>query len=200
MSLKILKFLAPLLPFAFAASISQTSVTLFYQNNLNATDDVNHAGFLLLDEYDQRDAYVACEAFNESLISNAMIKAHSSDILKSLSYNAYAGRAAPLQLYYIQNEVLAVAEGASELSFQEFPFGGLKLPVLCTQSSNQDQPGNAVAKPANEISVPAGENTYVGFRNQKSFRFLGIPYANPPKRFVYSTPYSLTGQTISASA
>lgn len=200
MSLKILHFLSLLVPLALAASCSQTSVTLFYQNNLNASDDVNHVGFLLLDEFDQKDASVACEAFNETLISSATIKAHYSDFLESLSYNAYAGRAAPLQLYYIQNGVVAVAEGAGDLSFQGFPFGGQKLPVLCTQSSNQDQPGNAVATPANEVSVPAGGNTYVGFRNQKSFRFLGIPYANPPERFVYSTPYSPTGQTIQATA
>ncbi|KAG0652705.1 Acetylcholinesterase [Hyphodiscus hymeniophilus] len=200
MFLKSLNFLGLLVPLSFAASNSQTSVTLFYQNNLNATDDKNHVGFLLLDDYNQKDASVACEAFNETLLSSAAIKAHSSDFLQSLSYNAYAGRAAPIQLYYIQNGVVAVAEGAGDLSFQGFPFGGLKLPVLCTQSSNQDQPGNAVATPSNEISVPAGGNTYVGFRNQKSFRFLGIPYADPPKRFTYSTPYSPTGQTIQATA
>jgi hypothetical protein len=200
MAFKILHFLALLVPFVCAASNLQTSLTLYYQNNLNATDDVNHVGFLLLDEFDQKDASVACEAFNETLLSSSTIKAHYSDFLQSLSYNAYAGRAAPFQLYYISNGVVAVAEGAGELSFQSFPFGDLKLPVLCTQSSNEDQPGNAVATPGNEISIPAGGNTYIGFRNQKSFRFLGIPYANPPQRFVYSTPYSPTEQTISATA
>jgi carboxylesterase type B len=200
MSLKILQLLALLVPSALAATNAQTSLTLLYQNNLNASDDVNHVGFILLDAFDQKDAAVACEAFNETLLSGATIKAHYSDFLQSLYYNAYAGRAAPLQLYYIKNGVMAVAEGAGELGFQPFPFGGLKLPVLCTQSSNQDQPGNAVATPGNEISVMAGGNTYIGFRNQKSFRFLGIPYANPPQRFVYSTPYSPTGKTISATA
>ena len=200
MSFKIFRFLALLVPLALAASNSQTSLTLFYQNNLNASDDVNHVGFLLLDEFAQKDASVACEAFNETLLSGATIKAHYSDFLQSLSYNAYAGRASPSQLYYISNGVVVVAEGAGELSFQGVPFGNVRLPVLCTQSSNQDQPGNAVATPANEISIPAGGNTYVGFRNQKSFRFLGVPYANPPQRFVYSTPYSPTGQTIQATA
>ena len=200
MSLKVLWSLVLVVPLALAASFSQTSVTLFYQNNLNATDDVNHVGFLLLDDVDQKDASVACETFNETCISSATIKAHYSDFLHSLSYNAYAGRVAPLQLYYIQNGVVVVAADAGEMSFQGFPFGGQKLPVLCTQSSNQNQPGNAVATSANGINVLAGGNTYVGFRNQKSFRFLGIPYANPPKRFVYSTPFSPTGQTIQATA
>jgi hypothetical protein len=84
------------------------------------------------------------------------------------------------------------------MSFQGFLFGNQRLPILYTQFSNQDQPGNAVATSANEIRVAVGGNTYVGFRNQKSFRFLGIPYVNPPKRFVDSTPYpySPMGQTI----
>ena len=183
-----------------ALSNAGTSLTLLYQNNLNASDDVNHVGFILLDEFDQQDASVACEALNETLISSSTIQAHKTDFLESLSYVAYARRAAPLQLYYINNGVVAVAEGAGELSFQPFPFGGLKLPVLCTQSSNQDQPGNAVATSGNEIRISAGGNTYIGYRNQKSFRFLGIPYANPPERFVYSTPYSPKGQTINATA
>ena len=200
MSFKIFQLLAILVPLVLATTNAQTSLTLFYQNNLNASDDANHVSFLLLDAFDQKDASVACEAFNETLISSTTIKAHYSDFLQSLSYNAYAGRASPLQLYYISDGVVAVAESKGELSFQSFPFGDLKLPVFCTQSSNQNQPGNAVATTANGISVYSGGNTYVGFRNQKSFRFLGIPYANPPQRFTYSTPYSPTGKTISATA
>jgi hypothetical protein len=197
---KFFCLLAFLVPLAFAASTAQTSLTLFYQNNLNATDDVNHVGFILLDPVAQKNAATTCEAFNETLLTSTTIEAHHSDFLQSLSYNAYAGRTTPLQLYYINNGVVAVAEGEGELSFQPFPFGGLKLPVLCTQSSNQDQPGTVVATSRNEINVSAGGNTYTGFRNQKSFRFLGIPYANPPKRFAYTTPYSPTGQTLSATA
>lgn len=134
------------------------------------------------------------------MITKTTLAAHKSDFLESLSYVAYAGRAAPIQLYYIDNGVLAVAENLADFSFQPFPLGGLALPVLCTQSSNQNQPGNAVATSSNELAVVSGGNTYVGFRNQKSFRYLGIPYANPPQRFVYSEPYSPTGQTLSATA
>jgi carboxylesterase type B len=39
----------------------------------------------------------------------------------------------------------------------------------------------------------------VGFRNLKSFLFLGIPFANYPNRFEYSTVYNSTGQTIYAT-
>jgi hypothetical protein len=183
-----------------AASNEDTSLTLLYQNNLNATDDVNHIGFILLDEFDQKDASLACEALNETLISSSAIKAHETDFLQSLSYVAYAGRAAPIQSYYISNGVVVVSENGEDLSFHSLPLGSQQLPVLCTQSSNENQPTNAVATPGNEINVPAGGNTYIGYRNQKSFRFLGVPFANPPQRFTYSTVYSPTGQTIDATA
>jgi hypothetical protein len=182
-----------------AVSNSATSLTLLYQNNLNASDDVNHVGFLLLDKDEQTQASAACAALNESLLSRATIQAYRADFIQSLSYVAYAGRAAPVQLYYINNGVVAVGGGA-ELSFPSFSSGDQKLPVLCTQSSSQSQPGTSVASVSNKISITSGKNTYIGYRNKKSFRFLGIPYANPPQRFKYSTPYSSTGKTIDATA
>ncbi|KLO07979.1 alpha/beta-hydrolase [Schizopora paradoxa] len=182
------------------ATTAHTSVTLVFQNNLNASDDANHVGSLLLDPMRQSDAASACESFGESLLSSSTLKAHKTDFLQALSYNAFAGHASPVQLYYIDGGVAGVAETLGELTFQGFPFGNVELPVLCTQSSNQDQPGNAVATASNQISVTSNKNTFVGFRNQKSFRFLGIPYADPPKRFVNSNLFSKTGQTIQATA
>ncbi|KAL3427888.1 alpha/beta hydrolase (carboxylesterase) [Phlyctema vagabunda] len=182
------------------ASNTKTSLTLLYQNNLNATDDVNHVGFILLDPLTQKDASGACAAIGESLLPTSLIQAHKSDFLQSLSYVALEGRATPIQLYYIKNAVVAVAETVGELSFPTVPLGNLKLPVLCTQSSNQNQPGNAVVTAANQLTIESTRNTYIGYRNQKSFRFSGIPYANSPQRFVYSTPYSPTGQIINATA
>lgn len=186
--------------FSAAVSNSATSLTLLYQNNLNASDDHNHIGFLLLDELNQRDAVAACSSLNEILLSSTAIKAHQADILRSLSYNAYAGRALPIQTYHIEDGLLAVAESIGQLTFHSLPLGFVELPVLCTQSSNASQPGTSAATTGNKISVITGGNTYIGYRNHKSFRFLGIPYANPPQRFVYSTPYSPTGQTLDATA
>jgi len=186
--------------FSAALSNSATSLTLFYQNNLNASDDVNHASFILLDKFNQNDAATACKSLNETLLSSATIKAHQNDILQSLSYNAYAGRASAIQAYHIQDGLLVVAENAGELTFHSPPLGFVEFPVLCTQSSNGTQPGNSTATATNTVNIASEGNTYIGYRNQKSFRFLGIPYADPPQRFVYSTPYSPTGQTLVATA
>ncbi|MCJ1316299.1 hypothetical protein MMC15_001620 [Xylographa vitiligo] len=85
------------------------------------------------------------------------------------------------------------------LDFQAAPPGGVPLPVLCSQSSNQDNVYSAAPGATNQISLAAGDNTYIGYRNQKSFRYLGIPYANQPARFTYSTLYTPQGQTINAT-
>lgn len=72
--------------------------------------------------------------------------------------------------------------------------------MLCTQSSNENMPQNFEAIPSNEMSAESGGNTDIGFRNQKSFRFLGIRFANPPDRFEYAVPYSGKGETLQATA
>ncbi|MCJ1405841.1 hypothetical protein MMC11_009071, partial [Xylographa trunciseda] len=180
------------------ATNSQTSYTFLFQNNLNATDDYNHVGAILLDSMSQNASGPACAAIGEALISMSTLQTHKLDFLPQLSYNAYAGRALSTQLYYIQGGVVNVTENVA-LTFQAAPPGGAPLPVLCTQSSNQDNVYSAAPSATNQISVPAGGNTYTGYRNQKSFRYLGIPYADQPARFTYSTLYTPQGQSINAT-
>ncbi|KAK0102210.1 hypothetical protein ONS95_005835 [Cadophora gregata] len=190
----------PLCFVAAAVSNSATSLTLLYQNNLNGSDDVNHVGFLLLDEFEAKDATAACGAVNEKLLQKATIEAHSDDILQSLSYLEFVDRASQEQSYFIENAVVSFSKRTRKLSYPALPSKNRELPVLCTQSSNDNQPYNSKVSPSNQIAVASSGNTFVGFRNKKSFRFLGIPYADPPKRFVYSSLYSSTGKTINATS
>jgi hypothetical protein len=181
---------------ALATSNSATSLTLLYQNNLNASDDVNHASFLLLDSFARSDAASACAALNETLLPSSIIKAHRSDISQSLAYVASTKPGFSTQLYHVQDGVL---EGFGTFTIRSQASGYMKLPVLCSQSSTGSQPSSSSASPSTQLNVASGGNTYIGYRNQKSFRFLGIPYANTPQRFVYSSLYSPKGQTIQAT-
>lgn len=181
------------------ASTSKTSYTLAYQNNLNYTDDANHVGFILLDTLTQDEAVASCRAIGESLVSSSLIDAHKDDFLKALSYNAYAGRALPIQHYHIENGLLEVVEGLGQMNFRSLLLNKLPFPAICTQSSNQSQPATAAATTNNKVAITSSRNTYIGFRNQKSFRFLGIRYADNPKRWTYSKPFSPTGRTLNAT-
>lgn len=187
---------------SIASSLSNigSSVTLLYQNNLNGTDDANHVGFLMLDEFEEKDAAAACKVFNEGLLTKSAIEAHSADIISSLSYVAWAGRADLFQLYFIDQGVLGFNHLTQKLSFPQIIYHELEAPVLCTQSDTANTPGESKNTAANQVQIASGKNTYVGFRNQKSFRFLGIPYADVPQRWAYSNLYSGTNQTINATA
>ncbi|KAF2236681.1 hypothetical protein EV356DRAFT_498242 [Viridothelium virens] len=75
-----------------------TSLTLLYQNNLNASDDVNHVGAILLDSMTLTNGAAACASIGESLLPRSTIQSHSADFESSLSYLAYSGQAASEQL------------------------------------------------------------------------------------------------------
>lgn len=184
---------------AAAVSNAQTLLTLMFQNNLNYTDGANHVGFILLDSSNHAEAARQCAALGESLVSSSEIKAHMADFSASFSYLVYATYTHRVQQYIISDGVVTYDEAAAKVTFQNFLARLGELPTLCTQSSNQDQPTNDYPTPSNQISIASSGNTHVGYRNQKSFRFLGIPYANPPKRWEYSTLYSPNNQTINAT-
>lgn len=179
-----------------------TSLTLLYQNNLNASDDSNHVGAILLDPATQSVGSAQCAAIGESLLPSSSVETHSDDFEHALSYLAFAGLVQAGQQYYIEDAILSVntaTGGTLGFSTSGSENGTGQLPVLCTQSSSQNGASNAEATASNTLTISSAGNTYVGFRNQKSFRFVGIPYADPVERFDYSTVYSATGQTINAT-
>jgi hypothetical protein len=173
-----------------------TSLTLIYQNNLNTTDDANHIGAIVLDPMSPGAGAQECAAIGESLLTQASIESHSNDFLHSLSYLSFAGYQGHGQQYQIDGGAVTAGESARRLNFAQVK---QKLPVLCTQSSSANTATTSNATASNQLTVSSGGNRYVGFRNQKSFRFNGIPYANPPARFEYSTLYSGAGETIQAT-
>ena len=192
------------------ASNEKTSITLLFQNNLNVTDDANHVGALLLDPMKQVDAMAACDALGEKLLSQETLMAYESDFAHQLAYQDYASAArghkqrraeAPAQRMYMVEGAMAVAN-LHDMSIEiqaSIEASDEIIPVLCTQSSSGNIPSVSSATGSNKVAVASEGNAYVGFRNQKSFRFLGIPYAEPPKRFEYTSLYSGTGETIDAT-
>ncbi|KAB5582799.1 Alpha/Beta hydrolase protein [Coniochaeta sp. 2T2.1] len=181
-------------------SNSNSSLTLLYQNNLNLTDDANHISAILLDSTPLSAAQSACAALGEALLPRAAVEAHASDVYWSLSYVAFKGRAQSNQWLIANGTTVTLGSTQGQLTFLSTGTNtDTKLPVLCTQSDTSNTFNNAKATATNQIKVPAGGNNYVGYRNQKSFRFQGIRFAPQPKRFEYSVPYAPKGLTIDAT-
>ncbi|KAL4897765.1 Alpha/Beta hydrolase protein [Aspergillus ambiguus] len=182
-------------------SNERTSLTFLYQNNLNASDDAYHVGAILLDPMGQHDIREACEEIGETLITRQTIDDHKDDFRSLFAYLTYSGRANTTASYYIRDGVLSVAQGAENFDFLSFPRRSFQFPVLCTQTSTGSITHDTATTHVGpkEVRVSAESNMYIGIRDRKSFRFLGIPYADRPQRFVYSTPYSRRSETIYAT-
>ncbi|KAL4779407.1 Alpha/Beta hydrolase protein [Aspergillus varians] len=180
----------------------KTSLTLLFQNNLNSSDDENHAGAILLDPMGQHDLRDACEEIGESMISISTITEHKQDFLHLFLYLFYArGQAEENEraLFYIRSGVLSVTRGDQQIENYPFPSRNMYLPVLCTQTRNNNEANGGENAQRQLVRVASDGNIYIGSRNQKSFRFLGIPYADPHTRFSLAVPYSAKSRTIHAT-
>jgi len=174
--------------------------TLSRINPLTSSSKVNHIGALLLDPMQYTDGVLACSQLSETPLTKAAIQAHKSDFINQLNYLAYTGRSPPDASYYIDNQILLYNQGAKNFNFANLGTQeGQALPVLCTQSAMANENYNAVASPSNELVVNAGGNSYTGFRNQKSFTFRGVRFADQPARFTYSSLTNATGQVYNAT-
>ncbi|KAF2209844.1 hypothetical protein CERZMDRAFT_86504 [Cercospora zeae-maydis SCOH1-5] len=183
-----------------AGLLNSTSLRFLYQNNLNATDDQNHIGAILVDASSKVQAEAVCRQLSESLISRQALQNYSSDFFYLLSYVESAGYANNTgQQFWTQDGIVVADKETQGLSFLPAGYNNrTELPALCTQSDQQNGPdANATADTL--VHVAAAGNTYTGFRNQKSFRFQGLRYANIPPRFTYSSVYSPTGQAVDAT-
>jgi carboxylesterase type B len=178
-----------------------SSVSILFQNNLNFTDDANHIGILLLDPMNQNAAAAACHALNESLLPRQSIASHASDVVPQLRYLSYAGKVPSNQRFWIADGVVSAASGEA-LTVTTAPSSSV-FPVLCSQSARGTIDTNSAASSPNMISTSPSlhpqKNTFVGFRNLKSFRFLGIPYSNTVQRFKHSTVNSATSTSFDAT-
>ncbi|THC88456.1 hypothetical protein EYZ11_012097 [Aspergillus tanneri] len=168
----------------------QTSVTLLYHNNLNGSDDSTHVGAILLDGMHQYDIRDACRDIGETMISKQTLEDHREDFKHLFSYLVYSGRAKPTNSYYIRNGLLSVTKDSDDFQMLPYPGRDFKLPVLCTHTVSSSVTVAAKHARRKEVRMESGNNSYIGFRDQKSFRFLGIPYANTPQRFTYATLHS----------
>lgn len=170
---------------------TDTSLSILYQNNLNSPDDINHEPFLLLDAVRENEAAAACSAQNEKLLPSSFLATHRHDVERSLAYLEYAGY--PSKAFFVHDGVLTTQGSSGRCSVSKsYPSRGPQkaLPVLCTQSRQGANSTNAI--------ISSNSNTYVGSRAQKSFSFLGVPFANPPARFSHSQLYTSKHQTIQA--
>jgi hypothetical protein len=195
--------------FVYAADLGTpgqigSSVTQLFHNNLNWTDDSNHPSFLLLNNHlSYEDASAGCARLGESLITISSAQAGQSDLAPELAYVLYRISDSSMQQFWLSDGIVSASAQNTSLGYAEKPSdANIMLPAICTQSSSGTTDSSSVATSANEVNVTSASNgnTYVGFRNLKSFRFLGIPYADSPARWAYSSASTVQNAVIIATA
>ncbi|OBZ67858.1 Cholinesterase [Grifola frondosa] len=160
-------YIAPCASIPTPSSIG-SEVTLLYNNDLDLNTAPTHKSVLLLSEKSQSDAVKSCTELGETLlpVNNTFF---TIDLAPLVQYQIFQGAYGESQEYWVESSghvcQVVDAHGTSA------PFG-------------------ASPQPQTSISVSSSDLAITGFRDQLSFKFLGIPYADPPTRFEYPAAYT----------
>ncbi|KAJ7500289.1 cholinesterase [Mycena galericulata] len=164
---------------------------LLFQNDLDWHTTAEHTSSILISSRTHTDAVSSCTKLGESLTpTNGTF--FDSDIKELLAFVSLQTGASPLQKYWVgssdsaEGQLCPVATtfGLSKASCTE------SLPALCANSAPNRVSGQTDLSPTWQVQVESGEFSVTGTRDHISFRFLGIPYANEPARWTYSSVYT----------
>ncbi|KAJ7157555.1 cholinesterase [Mycena crocata] len=167
---------------------------MLFQNDLDWHTTAKHSSSILISARTHSAALTACAKLNEELApTNGTF--FGDDIVKTLAYVSLETGAAHTQKYWIEGATWAHGQlcpvvGISGLSTAAC---GESLPALCANSAPNKISGQTDLSPAFQVRVQSGNLSITGTRDHLSFRFLGIPYADEPARWEYSSVY--TGPT-----
>ncbi len=136
----------------------------------------------------------------ETLLFQSVVRNYESDFAYSLAYLEYAGIASPNQEFHIKHGFVIAHEGSQALQISAKAYTNKHLPVLCSQSSHQNNANDAEAAIKDVIPTVYTGTTYVGYWDPRSFRFVGNPRADSAAHFQYSIVYSKEDRTITATS
>lgn len=174
-------------------------IHILYQNDLST--NASTGALLLPNSVASSNAAQVCEKIGEKLFpfDQTLQGGIGSDLVDQFNYLRYAGTIGWFDTFWLDNADDVVAYKPSRASLRAHGEGE-KLGVLCTHSADPTIAlrANPYANPetpddAKRVSVQAGDYTLTGFRDRRSFRFLGVPYGDAPvgdKRFMHATPYT----------
>ncbi|KAF9555615.1 alpha/beta-hydrolase [Agrocybe pediades] len=181
-----------------SAAALKSDLVFLFQNDLNWPTAAEHNGTILIDKTGSHsDAVAACKVLNEDLLPTDGVH-FQSDIKNLMSYLALQTRFKNQKFWVSSGEDAQKACTVVSLNsgLQSVPCDS-QFPVFCSQSAPYRRNVETDQNPAFQVQVKSKKLTVVGTRDALSFRFLGIPFADPFQRFSYSKPFSGSG-TIKA--
>ncbi|KAI2893890.1 hypothetical protein CBS76997_2627 [Aspergillus niger] len=163
-------------------------------NNLGPGNN-GTAAVLVYDRLPYLSAESRCASIGEALYPlQDVSQANATEIGYQLDYLVYAKDVAANSSFWIAKGSPNGCQAYSHSRKQVIPAPcDRQLPALCTSSvpPTTDKDREAVNK--SKISISFDDYRMTGYRDGRSFRFLGIPFADPPVRdlrFAPPRPYS----------
>ena len=189
---------------AVASQADLGPIHILFQNDLS--NNASTGALLLPRPTISTSAEHICSSLDEKLfpLDQSLKGGIGSDLVDQFNYLRFVGTIDHQDAFWIDGGGGAGNVAAYRVSRGSIrPYGqGEKLGVLCTHTapptvvSRSNSYANGEASTlgvVKRVSVQTGEYTVTGYRDRRSFRFLGIPFGDAPvgsKRFMHATPYT----------
>ncbi|KAF8173182.1 carboxylesterase [Mycena galopus ATCC 62051] len=170
---------------AHASAQASSAVSLLFQNDGNWTNYANLPSALLFyDAVSFEEAVATCKANNEILLSSTSLKAFVLSLVRTqFTYLQYLKDATPTTKYWISTGDTTQTNFYSAPLNSSQVFQGSateKLQFLCTNSAPHTTIVDTDFSASPRTTVTSDGVVYTGTRDHLTFRFMGIPYAEPP--------------------
>ncbi|PYI02746.1 carboxylesterase [Aspergillus sclerotiicarbonarius CBS 121057] len=171
------------------AKASSASTAFLFENNGNWTAHAERPSALLVHQTAHRSqAEAICVEYGEKLLGCNDVDAFRL----SFQYQQYLGT--------FPNETLLWTACNSPVDLDGLPASGNtsssdEWPFVCTNSAPLVDRVDTDYSSLPRVNATAGNITFEGLRDHLTFRFAGIPFAQPPldaRRFQYAQPWNAT--------
>ncbi|KAJ5096368.1 CAZyme family CE10 [Penicillium alfredii] len=176
------------------------TIHVLHYNNLGPENNGSTA-VLMHDRLSHKDATVKCAAIGERLLSwSPKATANRSELQHELDYLVFAKELQANDSIWVSTES---SHSKDCHSFSPSRKGlvhascNSKLPVLCTSSPPPTTDRDRKPRGSTKLMVQSSGYTLTGYRDARSFRFMGIPFANPPiNELRFAPPQAYSGPKV----
>lgn len=193
-----------------AGTVTEGAVRVLHYNNLGPQNNGTTA-LLIQDALTHADAGSACGALGEKVYpwSSAAVR-NQTELQYELDYLVHTDELDADDLIWVSTSLSNSSSECKALSalrkkLVQVPCN-VTLSTLCTSSPPPTTDVDRTVLPSSKITVKSNEYTITGYRDARSFRFLGIPFADPPVGNLrlappqaYSGPRVIDATTLSDS-